>query len=137
MEGNANKYVTGFKFASLLYTGNRCTKYTKICSEFFLWWHCTSEANRAIYKKIIMTGEAKSGKTIYMDWFVEWMIKDVRAGVGKFYFIGTNKTKHWRDKVLFSICSKNLQVSSRMRRVLLRMETWHLVAYSEKCFITL
>lgn len=37
-----------------------------------------------------MTRKTKHGKTIYMDRFVEWIIKDLRGGVGKFYRRGTD-----------------------------------------------
>ena len=88
-ESNATKFVTGLKFASLLYVGNHCTKYVKMCTDFLVNWHCSSEADRVVFEKLVMTRTTKAGKKIYMDRFVEWLVRDMRGGVGKFFRTGT------------------------------------------------
>ena len=37
-----------------------------------------------------MTRRTKAGKAIYMDRFIEWLVRDMRGGVGKFYRSGTH-----------------------------------------------
>ena len=89
-EGNAEMFVTGMKFASLLYTVNHATKYSNIAAEFLIWWHCASAAEKAFFEKYILVRKTKKSKTIFTDRFFEWLIRDVRAGVGKHYRRGTD-----------------------------------------------
>ena len=100
-ESNAAKFVTSLKFVSLLFTTNHATKYTHIAADFLAWWHCASDATQTIFEKVIMTRETRHGKTIFMDRFVEWIVKDMRSGVGKFYRRGTD-AKIDRQAVLLS-----------------------------------
>lgn len=90
-ESNAKKYVTGMKFGCLLYIGNHCTKYVRMCADFLKKWHCMSEADRVIFEQLVMTRKTKADKNIYTDRFVEWLVRDTREGVGKQYTRGTEK----------------------------------------------
>lgn len=66
-EGNAKKFVTAMKFAACLFAASHATKYCNIAAEFLIWWHCASEAEKAIFEKYIMVRKTKEGKTIYTD----------------------------------------------------------------------
>ena len=55
-----------------------------------MWWHCASPAEKVFFEKFILTRKTKSGKRIFTDRFVEWLIKDVRAGVGKHFRRGAD-----------------------------------------------
>jgi hypothetical protein len=99
---DANMFVSGLKFASLLYTVSHATKYTEIAADFIVWWQCASEADKVIFEKIIMTRQTAAGKTIYTDRFVEWMIRDLRGGIGKHYRRGTDAALH-RKTALVSL----------------------------------
>ena len=81
-ESNAEKFTTALKFAATLYTTNHATKYTNMCAKYFMWWHCASEADKAVYEQLVMTRKTKAGKTIYMDRFIAWLVKGIRGGVG-------------------------------------------------------
>jgi hypothetical protein len=71
-EGNAKKFVTGMKFAACLYAASHATKYCNIAAELLIWWHCMSDAEKAIFEKYIMVKKTKEGKSIFTDRFVEW-----------------------------------------------------------------
>eukprot|EP00956_Cyclotella_meneghiniana_P028640 scaffold67372_cov26-Cyclotella_meneghiniana.AAC.1 len=91
-EADAKAYVCGLKFAAPLFTANHATKYTFILAKFFQWWHCASEADKKIYKTMLMTKKTERGKNIFTDRFVEWLVKDLRGGgIRKFYRRGTDK----------------------------------------------
>jgi hypothetical protein len=87
---NAEMFVTGLKFASLLYTTAHATKYTEIAADFIVWWRCASDADKVIFENIIMARQTPKGKSIYTDRFVEWMVRDFREGIGKHYRRGTD-----------------------------------------------
>ncbi len=87
---DAEMFVTGMKFASLLYTTAHATKYTEIAADFLVWWRCASDADKVFFAKKIMTKKTPTGKSIFADRFVEWMIRDLRGGIGKHYRRGTD-----------------------------------------------
>jgi hypothetical protein len=49
-----------------------------------MWWRCSSEADRIIYKEFCFTKKTVNGKPIWVDSFVEWMNKDMREYLGKY-----------------------------------------------------
>jgi hypothetical protein len=89
-ESDAEKYLTGLKFANLLFATTNATKYVHMSSELFKWWECASDAAKELFKKVIITKKTKDGNTIYTDRFFEWFIKAMRETVGKFYRAGSD-----------------------------------------------
>lgn len=84
-ESNAEMFVEAMKCAFFLFTTNHASKYTNIAAEFLVWWlvACSSPAEKVFSDKFILTRKTNRGKRIFTDRFVKWLMKDVRAGVGK------------------------------------------------------
>ena len=101
-EGSAEKFVTGMKFASILFAASHTTKHCFISAEFLIWWHCASEAGKVVFEKFVLFRNTKDGKTIYTDRFVERMFRDMRAGVGKFCRRGSD-SKIERQAMLLKV----------------------------------
>ena len=119
-QADADMFVCALKFAAPLFTTNHATKYTFILAKFFQWWECSSDADKKIYEKLLMTKKTENGKNIFVDRFVEWLVKDLRGGgLGKFYRKGTDR-KLERDAVLVS---KRREFKAALRRDLNRMKS--------------
>jgi hypothetical protein len=83
-ESSAEKYVCAFKFAAPLFATNHAIKYVSICDHF------ASDVDKKIFESIILTKETANGKPIFADRFAEWMVRDIRASLGKHYRRGTD-----------------------------------------------
>ena len=44
-----------------------------------------------IFEKVVMTKKTSKGKSIFMDRFVEWMVKDIRGTVRKHHRVEEKK----------------------------------------------
>ena len=73
-EGLAAKFFTGIEFASVLFAASHATKYCNILAEFLIWWHCASDAEKAVFEKFVLFRKTKDGKITCIDWFIEWMV---------------------------------------------------------------
>ena len=56
---DAEKCVTGLKFALVLITTTHATKYTFIHARFLVWWYCASDAEKTIFAESTMTKKTK------------------------------------------------------------------------------
>jgi len=88
---DAEKFVTGLKFATILITTTYATKYTYIHAKFLMWWYWASDAEKTIFDKIVLTKKTVKGKNIFTARFVERMLWDIRDVVGKHHRVGTKK----------------------------------------------
>lgn len=105
-------FRTAMRLSLFLLATTNCFKYVQIVSEYLIWWHCASDADRLIWDKFIFTHETKKGKHIFMDRFMEWLVKDIRDVLGKFQssksrmhdrltscLINLKKTKHIKSEL--------------------------------------
>lgn len=68
----------------LLYAVSGSNKYVRIVMEQKVWWEGASDAEKKIYDEFIMTRRLESGKRIYADRSVEWVVKEIRHYLGKY-----------------------------------------------------
>jgi hypothetical protein len=114
-EGNAETYVTAMRFCSLLFATTHATKYCNMAAEFLIWWHFASAAERVIYEKFLMVRKTRHGNNIYTDRFVEWVVKDMRSSVGKFYVRGSDNAIE-REALLLGLKKEFIAASTSARQ---------------------
>jgi hypothetical protein len=82
--GNPELFRVGAQLSLLLFARTHATKYVRLAVDNWIWWRCSSEADRILYKEFSFTKKTVNGKPIWVDRFVEWMNKDVREYLGKY-----------------------------------------------------
>ena len=67
----------------LLATTN-CFKYVQILIDSAVWYECGSDADKILYDAFFFTHQTAKGKRIFLDRFMEWLVKGTRDVLGKF-----------------------------------------------------
>jgi hypothetical protein len=83
-ENDPDLYRAGARLALLLYVKTHAIKYVRMGVQYWVWWHCSSEADKILHDKFYWTKKTTNGRTIWFDRFVEWFNKDVREYLGKY-----------------------------------------------------
>lgn len=79
-------YIVALKYAMLLCcVCTNATAYVEMICNTTIDLACMSDAERAIYDNFILFRRTKNGKFIFTDRMVEWVIKDIRETLGKFF----------------------------------------------------
>jgi hypothetical protein len=76
-------FIASMKFLLPFYTSSHAVKYVSMISDFLIDWFCSSDAEKIIFSKAILTRKTKNGSSIFSDRFVEWMMRDMRMWLGK------------------------------------------------------
>jgi hypothetical protein len=74
-------YRTALKFLAIFFCSAHSPKYVSLGSDFFVDWHCSSEADKALFESILFR-KTVNGRSIFGDRFVEWTIRDLRMFLG-------------------------------------------------------
>ena len=77
-------FLASIKFLSPLLATTHATTYVSMTADFLIDWSCMSDPEKIIYAKALLTRKTIHGCNIFMDRFVEWMIKDFRQWLGKY-----------------------------------------------------
>ena len=77
-------FLSAVKLCGPLLTATHAIKYVSMLSDFVVEWHCKSEADIALFAEFVFTRKTPSGKNIFCDRFVEWIVEDMRFYLGKF-----------------------------------------------------
>ena len=64
-------FLTSMKLLLPFYATSHAIKYVSMVSDFLIDWHLSSDAERIIFAKAILTRKTKNGCTIFTDRFVE------------------------------------------------------------------
>ena len=67
----------------LLFVKAHAPKYVRMGVCFWIWWYCSSEADRVLHDEYFFTKKTADGRFIWCNRFVEWFNKDVREYLGK------------------------------------------------------
>lgn len=83
-KGNLELFRIGAKLSLLLFARTHATKYVRMAVEYWIWWRCSSDADKKLYQEFYYTKQTVNGTPIWVDRFVEWMNKDLREYLGKY-----------------------------------------------------
>lgn len=81
---NPDLFRHAMKLACIFFCVTNSFKYVQIVSEFGVWWECASEADKLIWQHFVFTAAIGDGKRIFLNRFMEWMVRDIRDVLGKF-----------------------------------------------------
>ena len=87
-KGDLDLFISGVRYALLLFCVTNARKYVRICMEFLTWWSCASDAEKVLFREFIYTKKSSRGKPIWADRCVEWMVKHLREFLGKQHLQG-------------------------------------------------
>jgi len=82
---NADMYCTGMKYALLLAVNSNAYKYVEMICNFFVERTCMSDCQRKVLDEFVMFRRTKYEKYIYSDRSVEWVMRDIRQYLGKYF----------------------------------------------------
>jgi hypothetical protein len=82
--GNPDLFRVGAQLSTLLFARTHATKYVRLAVDYWIWWRCSSEADKVLHKEFCFTKKTVNGKPIWVDRFVEWMNRDMREYLGKY-----------------------------------------------------
>lgn len=78
-------FCAACRYSVLLCVNTNATHYVEMMCNFNIDRACMSPAERAIHDNFILFRKTKNGKTIFTDRSVEWVMKDIRETLGKFF----------------------------------------------------
>jgi hypothetical protein len=70
VENDPELYRTGARFAMLLFVKTHAPKYIRMGVSYWIWWRCSSEADRLLYDNFFFTKKTVNGQSIWCDRFV-------------------------------------------------------------------
>jgi hypothetical protein len=82
-ENNPDLCRAGARLALLLRAKTHAIKHVRMGVQHWVWWHCSSDADKMPHDKFCWTKKKTNGRTIWFDRFVEWFNKDVRECLGE------------------------------------------------------
>jgi hypothetical protein len=77
-------FISCMKYLLPLFSSTHSTKYVLMLSDLLVDWYCSSDAEKIIFAKAILTRKTVNGANIFTDRYVEWMMKDMRIWLGKY-----------------------------------------------------
>ena len=84
-QARTSLFCAAMRYAVLLYVNTNAMYYVEMICNFNVERACMSDAERAIHDNFILFRRTKNGKTIFTDRSVEWVMKDIRESLGKFF----------------------------------------------------
>lgn len=111
-QSNDKLFRTVQKYFLRLFASTHCTKYVSMMTDFFVHWYCCSPAEKILFAKAIFTRKTKNNKSVFVDRFVEFMMRDFRMWLGKH---GTSHTKTLLERCAVTLVG-NKQTRASARR---------------------
>ena len=84
-QGDAGLYCVSMKYALMLTVNANAFHYVEMICNFFVDRKCMSESERAVLDKFILFRKTKFKKFIFSDRSVEWVMRDIRQYLGKYF----------------------------------------------------